>query len=240
MTRLTSMQEPYPAVRHDACVAQRENLLFYYGGRPPECVSACTGVTEFGDLWSLDLDTCKWTLLCEETPAPQLCQETPPAGPEARHSACMWCWGDSLFLFGGAARRTGSECTFGDFWRYSLTRKCWTLTPLRGAHQTHHQFWWLSPVPAASQEMLRSCAHLGDSSVCISTAMQNWLHALLILKHSSYVQVTPHRPAQRRCWLSVQQVVRSSAGATPQLLFVLHLRPRMGPRLWTMCRHTGD
>lgn len=127
-----SMQGRYPAVRHDACVAQRDNQLFYYGGRPPESVSTVTGVTEFGDLWALDMDTCKWTVLCEETPPPQLCQETPPAGPEARHSACMWCWGDSLFLFGGAARRAGSECTFGDFWRYSLTRECWSATPLRG------------------------------------------------------------------------------------------------------------
>lgn len=108
-------------------------MLFYYGGRPPEGMSGSACITEFGDLWALNLDTCTWGLLCEEPPPPQLCQETPPVGPEARHSACMWCWGDSLFLFGGAARRVGSECTFGDFWRYSLTRQCWASTPLRGS-----------------------------------------------------------------------------------------------------------
>jgi hypothetical protein len=128
------MQGAYPPVRHDACVATQGNQLFYYGGRPPETLSTTpTGGSEYGDLWVLDMDTYQWTQLCGEPEPLTLCQEEPPSGPEARHSACMWCWGQSIFLFGGAAKRQGVECTFGDFWRYSLTRRYWVSVPLRGA-----------------------------------------------------------------------------------------------------------
>ena len=87
---------------------------------------------EYGDLWSLELESMQWKRLAGEPEPLQLCQEQPPAGPEARHSACMWCWGDSLFVFGGAAKQQGVECTFGDLWRFCLTRRRWASVPLRG------------------------------------------------------------------------------------------------------------
>lgn len=216
------VQEPCPGVRHDACVAQRDNQLFYYGGRPPEGVSATGGNTEFGDLWALDLDICTWRMLCEEPPAPQLCQETPLAGPEARHSACMWCWGDSLFLFGGAARRAGSECTFGDFWRYSLTRQCWAATPLRGARSS-------ISLPNAEASHLR---------------LSIQADVLVALGGIRLMPVCPqgihHRRAQRPCSLSAHRAALSFAGDMRHLLFVLHQRLPMAPPLWSTSRRIGD
>jgi hypothetical protein len=55
------------------------------------------------------------------------------ANPEPRHSAAMWHWAGSLFLFGGAARRNGMDCTFSDFWRFDLARLRWQPVTLRGA-----------------------------------------------------------------------------------------------------------
>lgn len=93
---------------------------------------------EYGDLWALDLENMKWKQLAGQPEPLQLCQEQLPAGPEARHSACMWCWGDSLFVFGGATKQQGVDCTFGDLWRFCLTQQRWVSVPLRGVVLTWH------------------------------------------------------------------------------------------------------
>jgi hypothetical protein len=117
------------------------------------------GHAEYGDLWALDLDTLRWTQLAAEPEPLQLCQEKPPSGPEPRHSACMWCWGNSLFVFGGATKRQGAECTFGDLWRFCLQRRCWSSVPLRGTPLLLLEASYLLPPLMLSHR--RSCMHDG-------------------------------------------------------------------------------
>jgi hypothetical protein len=96
--------------------------------------------SECGDLWVLDLASQEWTPLhMPSATRLDAAQHLPSEReePEPRHSAVMWLWGGSLFLFGGAAQITDLDSTFGDLWRFDLESKHWSTIPLRGALLGH-------------------------------------------------------------------------------------------------------
>jgi hypothetical protein len=158
------VQGGHVMARTNACAVGAEGKIYLFGGRAhrplddgsssstPAGSNAQSALysnmvgpigegSECGDLWELDLASQVWSPLHKP-----FVSGTEAAGrlpreqvePEPRHSAVMWLWGRSLFLFGGAAQITDLDSTFGDLWRFDLTSGQWFTVPLRG------MFWRLA------------------------------------------------------------------------------------------------
>ena len=131
--------------RTDACAVHANGKIYLFGGcmqgadaaddmdeGGERCDTGPRGPNEeCADVWELDLQTLVWTALKRPEGPQPLPHER--AEPEPRHSAVMWCWGDSLFVFGGAVRERGLDCTYGDLWRFDIPARQWSAVPLRGA-----------------------------------------------------------------------------------------------------------
>jgi hypothetical protein len=208
--------------RQDASAVQANSKVYLFGGRSITASNGADDCVHSTDLWQLDLETCEWVLL-HRPKEPSGTFPSERTHPESRHSACMWCWGSSLFVFGGAARRGGIDCSFGDLWRFDLELLVWQAVPLRGTLLP--LFIWCGN--ASNDERGSPSAELWRV-FCVTWMWQSEAGE----NRAELLQATRLRPAAKLCLPSLTLATSSSVVATPLLPSARHRKPRTALFPW--------
>jgi N-acetylneuraminic acid mutarotase len=102
---------PRPSPRYAFPTVGRDDRLYAFGGLRVESVNEL--YTLFGDLWTLDFTTGRWTKLSED-------------GPYPRYGSAMGIWDDELVVFGGRYRTPEDGWRYTDeTWRFDLSSETW-------------------------------------------------------------------------------------------------------------------